>query len=287
MSNQERLNRAVHLEDLSNLNEKEFSIEELKENISWGTRKIKFKVGNDSFLFHLVNLSEKKKYGTKTREKIDDNLELLSTATLSIRDNQVYYPSYNFKGRGRVTKKDRDQGISEKIIRKNIHRGIKKGFIYIDESGDYVHKKEIEIYNEKNEKLELVPSSLYLKETPNEVVIEDTIDINKVFDIDVRYRYVLFPVEEYGQGEESVITNLKDFIYELENNNPPTYLAFKFTYNSSYKPKDAFMLIIKENEKEYIIMNVGNKVKTKFFGMESSVGDLLEIDEDFDFDLSI
>ena len=34
-------------------------------------------------------------------------------------------------------------------------------------------------------------------------------------------------------------------------------------------------------------MNVGNKVETKFFGMESSVGDLLEIDEDFDFDLSI
>lgn len=261
--------------------QKEFSIEELKETISWSTRKIKFIVNNEPILFHLVNLSEKKKYGTKTSEKLDENLGLCSNASLSLRDNQLFLTTSNFEGRGRPTKKEQEQGMNEKIISKTLHSGIKKGAISIDEDGDFVHKKYIERFDEEGKKLEIIPSNLYLKNSPTEIQLEQVIDINDALDHDVKSRYILFPVEE---GSDD---NFRDLLYDMETSEIPKFLAFKFNYFPSYEPMDAFIQMIEENDNEYILINVGNKIDTKYFGMKSSIGDMIEIDDDFEFDLSL
>jgi len=288
MSDQEDLSsnqQFQKLEDYKELDEveKEFSIEELEETISFLTRKIKLRVSNDNYMFHIVNLSEKKKYGTKKSEKIDINSGSCSKAFLSIRENQIIFPTTEYEGQGRITKKEREQGINEKIIKKVIHSGIKRGVISVDEDNDYVHKKEMEVFNAVGEKLEIIPSSLFLKNSPNEIIVEDTIDLNEAFDHNVRYRYILFPTDEDGNAG----ANLNDFLFELEGSQDPKYLAFKFNFNASYEPRDAFLQLIEENGNEYILMNVGHKIETKYYGMESSLEDVIEIDDDFDFDFSL
>ena len=288
MSDQEDLSGIQQSQELDNYKEldeveKDFSIEELKESISFLTRKIKIKVGNNSYIFHIVNLSEKKKYGTKSSKKIDVNSGSCSNAVLSIRENQIILPTTEFDGQGKVTKKEMEQGINEKTIKKVIHSGIKRGVISVDEDMNYVHKKEIEVFNAADEKLEATPSSLYLKNSPNEIIVEDTINLNEAFDHDVRYRYILFPTDDDGHAG----ANLNDFLFELEEAHDPKYLAFKFNFNASYEPKSAFLQVIEENGNEYILMNVGNKIETKYYGLESSLEDVIEIDDDFDFEFSL
>jgi len=288
MSNQENLDnssQSQHSEEYKEFDyvEKEFSLEELKETISWNTRKVKLKVINNTYSFFLANLSEKKKYGSKTSEKIDINSGLCSNAFLSVRENQIFLSSTEFKGEGKLTKSEREEGRREKIIPKVIHSGIKRGAIYLDEDKDFVFKKEIEVFNEEDKKLKLFNSSLFLKNSPNVIEIHDTIDINEAFDHNIKYRYVLFPEDE----DSSDAINLIELLYDLEEQNPPKYLAFKFNYYPNYHPKDAFLQLIEENDEEYILMNVGNKIEPIFYGLDSSVGDAIEIEEDFDFDLSI
>jgi len=287
MSDHQNLDNASQVQDAENYRglekvEKEFSIEELRETISWGTRKVKIRVSNNTYSFYLVNLSEKKKYGSKTSEKLDVVSGKCSKAFLSVRENQVFLPTTEFKGQGKLTKKEIEDGRPEKIIDKVIHSGIKRGSILLDEDYDYVHKINIEVFNESLEKLEKIPSSLDLKNSPNEIVIEDTIDIDEALDHDIKYRYVFFPVDERG-GDD---TNLIELLFDLENQQVPKYLSFMFNFYPSYEPKSAFIQIIEENDNEYVLMNVGNKNETIFYGLESSIGDVGEIDE-FDFDLSI
>lgn len=285
MTDQEHLNSiGVHQPDeIKSFDdiEKEFSIEDLKGSISYTTRKISLKVGNDTFLFHLVNLSEKKKYGTKSSEKIDENSGLCTNASLSHKENQIFLPGIKFKGKGKLTKKEKEKGMTEKIIDKNIHSGIKKGSIYIDEDGDYVHKKSVEVFDEANKKLDIIPSSLYLKNSPNEIDVDDTIDINEAFDHDIKSRYILF------SSEEGDTADLIDLLYDLENSDITKYLAFKFNFFPGYESMDCFLQLIEENDTEYILMNVGNKIETKYYGMETLIGDDLEIEDDFEFDFSL
>ncbi|MHA1146822.1 MAG: hypothetical protein ACTSR8_01100 [Promethearchaeota archaeon] len=261
--------------------EKQFSIEELRESISWGTRKIKIHFNQEDIIFFIVNLSEKKKYGTKSSEKIDDNNNICSKASLSLRDNYVFLASTTFKGQGKMTKKEVEKGMNEKTISKTLHSGIKRGSIYIDEDGNFVHKKFIDFYDNDGKKLEKIPSSLYLKNSQNEIKLEKLIDINEALDHDVKSRYILFPEQE--DADE----NFRNLLYEFEDSDIPKYFSFKFNYYPSYEPMDAFLQLIEENENEYILMNVGNKNETRFFGMDTSMGNVIDIDDEFEFDLSL
>lgn len=262
--------------------EKEFSIEELRDSIGWWTRKIQLTIPNDlSVLFHLVNLSESKKYGSKTSEKRGPNNEELLRATLEYSDNLVFLPSIEFEGQGRLTKKEKEAGKEEKLITKKIPAGIKRGSILVDEDGNYVPKSDVEFFTVEGKKLEEKPSSLHLKNSPNVVEVGKTITLDEFLDHDIDYRYILFPID--GDG-----ASFLDYLYELEGGSEPRFFTFEFNYRSSHQPKKAILQIITEDEEEYILMNVGRRFESKLIGYEEiPEEEELEIDEDFELDLSI
>ena len=93
---------------------KEFSIEELRENISYTPRQFIFKIQDVSVRFYLIRLSESKKYGTKTMEKMDENMSPCQKINLSLYDNIVFSSSKTIEGKGKLPKNEIQDGIYEK-----------------------------------------------------------------------------------------------------------------------------------------------------------------------------
>jgi hypothetical protein len=249
---------------------KPFSIEELRESTGFA-RKIQFTIKDKSLLFYLVRLSESKKYGTKTTEKITERMQLCVIGTYSLQDNLIFPPSRSVEGKGRLTKKEQEQGVTEKTFEKKLPAGIKRGAIHID-------TEEVDL---KGNPLPIYPSSLHLKKAPNAIELKEVIDINDVLDHDIAMHYVLFPVETKGD------TELKEIIYNLEESSPPKFLAFKFNYYASTNPYDAFLQLIEEKGTEYILMSVGTHHITEYIGLEEFPEEVLEIDEEFDLDFEL
>jgi hypothetical protein len=260
---------------------KSFLIEELRESVSSNTRRIKFKINDISTSFYIVRLSEKKKYGYKTSEKIDENMEPCLTATYSVLDNLIFPNSQNFEGKGRHTKRELEEGLKEKIIEKSIPSGIKKGSIHIDSDGDYVHRSEIEIVDREGNPVPIIPSSLYLKESPNVIELKKVMDINQIYDHDIVLHYLLFKTE----GEDDA--ELKRSMHELEESIPPKFFTFKFNYYATTTPMDAFLQHIEENGMEYILLSAGTKHTIEFVGLEEFPEEIFEIEEDIELDLSL
>ncbi len=259
---------------------KEFSIAELEESISKTTRNVMFELDKTRFLFYIVNLSEKKKYGSKSSEKLDEKMRSCSIASLTLQDNNIFLPSQTFEGEGKLTKKEIATGLNNKVIEKKIHSGISKGKVKIDEEGNYVRKSELTFYTKEGIKLKPINSSLFLKNSQNKILLKDIVNINGALDFEVLNRYVLFPHEEKSM-------NLLTKLLELENEVESHYYSFPFNYYESYEPMNAFLQVIKEDERNFILMNVGRKIEPLFIGRETKMDDLIEIEEDFEFDLSI
>jgi hypothetical protein len=259
---------------------KPFSIEELRESMGFA-RKIQFTIKDKSLLFYLVRLSESKKYGTKTTEKITERMQLCVIGTYSLQDNLIFPPSRSVEGKGRLTKKEQEQGFTEKIFEKKLPAGIKRGAIRVDTEGNYIPTHEAEEVDLKGAPLPIFPSSLHLKKAPNAIELKEVIDINDVLDHDIAMHYVLFPVETKGD------TELKAIIYNLEESSPPKFLTFKFNYYASTNPYDAFLQLIEEKGMEYILMSVGTRHITEYIGLEEFPEEVLEIDEEFDLDFEL
>lgn len=245
--------------------EKPFSIEEIYDNITAHTPKIKLvsNLGEEkiSTLFHLSALTRKKKYGTKESIKLTESGEECINASLSITDNVIFYPRIEFKGNGKITKAEEKQGIKEKKIVKSTPTGIKRS-VSVDENGDYVKRKEIEYYDEEGNPLEVYESNLYSNRNPREVEITEITDIETVLDTNILSRYILFPME--GENDEQFKTLIKN----MESMSPPRFLTFKFNYRRGTNRKDVYLLLIEENGKEYILMCVGLKMDIKWVSLE-------------------
>ena len=78
-----------------------------------------------------------------------------------------------------------------------------------------------------------------------------------------------------------------DYLRDLQDSDPPEFLSFKFTYYDSTKPQSAFLQLITEEDKEYLLLSAGERFETEYIGLEESPEEVIEIDEDFDLDFSI
>lgn len=264
-----------------NAEEKPFSIEELNESISWSTRKIYLKAKGCSTLFNLVALSEKKKYGSTTSVKMGENQDECVKASLSLVDNLVFLPAVEFEGEDKLTKKEVEEGIEVRYKIKKIPSGIKKGVIRIDEDGDYIHRSEIEEYDEDEKLLPKMPSSLHFKNAPTEIEITDVATVEDILDTNVSSRYFLFP----DKGESDL--DFKDLINNLETVDDPKFLTFKFNYTASTQQKDAYLLLVEEDDEEYILMCVGTKLEMQWVGLEEIPEENMYIGEEMELDLDL
>jgi hypothetical protein len=245
--------------------EKPFSIEEIYSTISPHTPKIKLvsDLGTEkiSTIFNIVALTRKKKYGSKESIKLAENNEECIDASLSITDNLIFYPRIEFKGEGRLTKAQREEGIEKKFIIKSIQSGLKHG-VSIDENGDFVKKKDIDYYDENEEPLPVYQSDLYSKYNKTEIKITELADIEEILDTNIVSRYILFPIKgEYDEDFKTLINNMESMV-------PPRFLSFKFNYRTGTNQKDAYLLNIEEKEMEYILMCIGEKMDIKWVGLE-------------------
>lgn len=260
--------------------EKEFSIEELLESSKKSFRRILLRAEGISTMFNLMALTPEKKVGYKVAVKMSENEELCIGASLSLSDNQVFFPSVEFEGKGKLTKKQIEEGFEEKLIYKSAPSGIKTG-IYINEDGDHVHKKEIVEYDEEDRIRVPLPSSLYYKNSPWEIDITDTMTVTDILDTEVNSRYILFPSEDQSD------VDFKDLINNLETIEPPKFLSFKFNYTKNTIHKDAFLMLIDENGEEYILMCVGKKIEISWVGLEEIPEENMYIEEDLELDLEL
>jgi len=262
--------------------EKPFSIEELRESMSWSTRKIFLKTKEFSARFYLVPLSQKKKYGTRRSVKLSEEQTDCIDSSLSLTDNLVFMPAVEYQGKGKLTKNEKEQGAEKKIINKIIPAGIKR-LIRVDEEGDYVHRKEIVEYNGEERLLPVLPSSLYYKNSPEEIQLTDLMFVDDILDTDVNSRYILFP----DDGESDA--DFKDLINNIESLNPPKYLAFKFNFTANTEQKDAYLINIEENDIDYILMCVGTKIETQWVGLEELPEEYMYFEEklELEFDLGL
>ncbi len=256
---------------------KPFSIQELIESIGYYTRFIQFLMNDEPYMFYIIRLTEAKKYGSKTSEKLNEQMELCQKQAYSLRDNLVFPYSKTIKGQGRLSKKEKEEGLTEKIIEKQIPAGIKRGFIKVDSDGNYVSNKEVQEVNLEGQPLEVHPSSLYFKNSPNHVELGNSITLNEALDHDINAQYILIPEEE---GNDS---KLKALMHELEDAVPPRFLALPFCYYPSTIPQDAFLQFIKEKETEYILMNVGVKINPQLMGLEEIPEEIIDLEgEEFE-----
>lgn len=265
--------------------EKSFSIQEIFENITPHTPKIKLvsNLGSKkiSTLFNISALTKKKKYGSKESIKLGENDEELIDATLSLTENIIFYPKIEFRGEGKLTKAQKQKGIEKKIIIKSVHGGIRKS-VPVDGEGNYVKKKNIEYYKREDEesKLPVYPSNLYSDKNPRKITINEVAEIERILDTNIQSRYILFPVE----GEDD--SEFKNLINNMETVGPH-FLTFKFNYRKGTNQKDAFLVLIEEDGNEYILMCVGLQMDIKWVGLEELPEENLFFFEKLDLDLKI
>ncbi|MHA1680812.1 MAG: hypothetical protein ACTSUE_07380 [Promethearchaeota archaeon] len=244
------------------MEENRFSMESLRSGIS-NRMRVKFHLSLDDGntvepLFHMVPLTEEKRYGRRSTIIRDEENRLARECYIAF-DSRIFPRRSEFE-------------IHATGVKKSIAGGI--SYVPVDEAGDAVRRSEIKhVHPRTREEMPRYSSNLYSDKTRVIVPLEERITLDGVLDIDVERVYVLFPSEESSASD---VNQMMEHLVSLESGSVPNFIYTRFCLRESLNQYDGFLQVIEDD----LYFMLGFKKEVIYYGYDKNA----EVDDNIDVD---